>query len=124
MSLICELLPYELSDIIFSYLPDISKLRLNKYYYEKYHSMVKKIIKKGKCESYIRCMIRQDNNFIIKHLIKENYIIWTGMTDYYNQGLEFFNYVIFLKYYCDEYKSAKCEEEINKYIKENAVKNS
>lgn len=115
-------LPFELLDIIFSYIPDINKLRLNKYYYKKYHPLVIKIIKNGQCESYIRCMIRRDNNFIIKHLIKENYIRWTGMINYYNGGLEFYNYISFLRYYCDEFNSKKCEEEINKYIKENAVR--
>lgn len=114
-------LPFELLDIIFSYIPDISKLRLNKYYYEKYHPIVKKIIKNGCCESYIRSMIRRDNNFIIRHLIKENYVRWVGMIDYYNSGLEFYNYISFLRYYCDEFNSKKCEEEINKYIKENVV---
>jgi hypothetical protein len=120
-NIIYEKLPFELLDIIFSYLPNISKLRLNKNYYEKYHTIVRKIIKKGQCESYIRCMIRQDNNFIIRHLIKENYVRWTGMIDYYNGGLEFYNYIEFLTYYCDEYNSKKCEEEINEYIKKNIV---
>jgi hypothetical protein len=63
-------------------------------------------------------MIRQDNDFIIRHLIRENYVRWNGMIDYYNQGLEFRNYITFLIYYCDECNSKKCEEEINKYIKE------
>jgi hypothetical protein len=114
--------PFELLDIIFSYIPDISKLRLNKYYYKKYHESVIKIIKNGQCESYIRCMIRRDNNFIMRHLIRENYVRWREMIDYYNGGLEFFNYVSFLRYYCDKYNSKKCEEEINKYIRENVVR--
>ncbi len=114
-------LPFELLDIIFSYIPDISKLRLNKYYYEKYHQIVRKIIKNGSCESYIRSMIRRDNNFIIRYLIRENYIRWTGMINYYNGGLIFHNYISFLRHYCDEFNSKKCEEEINKYIKENVV---
>jgi len=108
-------LPFELLDIIFSYIPDISKLRLNKYYYQKYHSKIMYIIKKGQCESYVRCMVRQDNNFIIKHLIKENYMRWIKIYDYYDGGLEFNNYVSFLKYYCCENNSEKCEYEISKY---------
>jgi hypothetical protein len=114
-------LPFELLNIIFSYIPDVSKLRLNKYYYEKYHPMVRKNIKNGSCESYIRSMIRRDNNFIMKHLIRENYVRWTRMIDYYNGGLTFHNYISFLRYYCDEFNSKKCEEEINNYIKENIV---
>lgn len=108
-------LPFEIINIIFSYLPDISKLRLNKYYYEKYHQMIMTIIKKGQCELYVRCMIRQDNEFIIKHLIRENYIRWKAMIDYYDGGIEFDNYIYFLKYYCCENNSEKCEYEIYKY---------
>jgi len=109
-------LPFELLDIIFSYFPDISKLRLNKYYYKKYHKIVMEKLVKGKGESYIRCMIRQDNEFIIKHLIDENYERWLKFRDYYYGGLEFDNYIHFLKYYSSENNSEKCEDEICKYI--------
>lgn len=113
-------LPYELLDIIFSYLPDINKLRLNKYFYEKYHKMVMLKLVKNRCELYIRCMIRQDNEFIIKHLIKENYDRWLKFNDYYYNGLEFENYIYFLKYYMSENNSEKCENEMIKYL--NSIK--
>ena len=108
-------LPYELSDIIFSYLPDISKLRLNKHYYKKYHNILNKFIKNGKCESYIRYMVRQDNEFIIKHIIEDNYSKWIQIINYYYNGLEFNNYLHFLKYYCSENNSQKCENVIINY---------
>lgn len=108
-------LPLELLDIIFYYLPDISKLRLNKYYYKKYHKMIMNFIKKGQCESYVRCMVRQDNEFIMKHLIRENYTRWIKINNYYDGGLEFNNYISFLKYYCCENNSEKCEYEICQY---------
>jgi hypothetical protein len=110
-------LPFELLDIIFSYLPDISKLRLNKYHYKKYHPIVINIIKKDQRESYIRCMIRQDNEFIIRHLLEENYTKWMKIHNYYDKGLEFNNYLCFFKYYCSENNSKKCEYEIYEYIK-------
>lgn len=108
-------LPFELLDIIFSYVPDISKLRLNKYFYEKYHKIVMKNLIKGQCESYIRHMIRQDNEFIIKHLMRENYDRWLKFKNYYHRGLEFDDYISFLKYYSNENNSEKCENEIYKY---------
>jgi hypothetical protein len=110
-------LPYELLDIIFSYLPDISKLRLNKYYYKKYHNILNKFIKNGKCESYIRCMVRQDNDFVIKHIINDNYSKWLRIMDYYYDGLEFNNYLHFFKYYCSENNSQKCENVIAEFNK-------
>jgi hypothetical protein len=78
---------------------------------------------KGKCESYIRCMIRQDNEFIIKHLIDENYERWIKFKDYYYGGLEFDDYIYFLKYYSSENNSEKCEYEICEYtFKKNVAK--
>jgi hypothetical protein len=115
-----EKLPNELLDIIFSYLPDINKLRLNKYFYEKYHKIVLYKLVKSKCESYIRCMIRRDNDFIIKYLIRENYERWLKFKDYYYNGLEFEDYICFLKYYSIENNSEKCENEICTYI--NSIK--
>lgn len=116
-------LPYELLDIIFSYLPDISKLRLNKYYYKKYHNILNNFIKNGKCESYVRCMVRQDNDFIIKHILEDNYSKWIRIMDYYYyyDGLEFHNYMHFFKYYCSENNSQKCENVIIEFNK-NLVK--
>ena len=109
-------LPNELLDIIFSYLPDVSKMRLNKHFYEKYHKMVlSKLVKD--CESYIRFMIRRDNDFIIKHLIKENYNRWIGFKNYYYNLIDFDDYICFLKYYSSENNSEKCENEIQLYVK-------
>ena len=108
-------LPPELADIIFSYIPDADKLRLNKYYYNKYHGIVlEKLIKKNS-ESYIRYMVRKDNNFIINYLLKERYNRWINFANYYYKGLEFDNYICFLKYYASECNSKKCEDEILKY---------
>lgn len=116
-------LPYELLDIIFSYLPDISKLRLNKYYYKKYHHILNNFIKNGKCESYVRCMVRQDNDFVIKHILEDNYSKWIRIMNYYYyyDGLEFHNYMHFFKYYCSEHNSQKCENVIIEFNK-NLVK--
>jgi hypothetical protein len=111
-----EKMPFELLDIIFSYLPDCCKLRLNKYNYAKYHKIVMLKLVKNKCESYIRCMVRQDNEFIINQLLVENYNRWIHFKNYYFRGLEFDDYISFLKYYAIENNSEKCENEICKYI--------
>jgi len=115
--LLHEILPNELLNIIFLYIPDVNKLRLNKYYYKKYHKIVIKYLIKNNIESYIRFMIRRDNEFVIKHLIKENHVRWFNFKNYYYKGLEFDNYISFLKYYSSENNSNKCETEINNFMK-------
>ena len=108
-------IPNELMDLIFSYIPEMSKLRLNKYFFKKYHHLVRNKIKKYQSEKYIRYMIHRDNDFIIKHLIRENYERWIKLTEYYYDGCDFHNYVNFLIYYCLENHSTNCYNEIKKY---------
>ena len=72
-------------------------------------------IKKNQSEKYIRYMIHRDNDFIIKHLIRENYERWIKLTEYYYDGCDFHNYVNFLIYYCLENHSTNCYNEIKKY---------
>jgi hypothetical protein len=109
-------LPPELFDIIFSYLPDMSKLRLNKYYFKKYHYLVRSKIKNNQTEKYIRYMAKRNNYFIIEHLINENYNRWIQISNYHYKSYQFHNYVNFLFHYCIEQESNECADEIRKYM--------
>lgn len=119
-----DLLPEELIDIIFSYIPSYKKIHLNKYYFEKYHYLLKKHIINNRSEDYIRDMIKRDCDYIFYKLLHENYIKWSNMDDYYYNSFVFFNYITFLCYFCVEHNSTKCRQVIYNYLTEhNIIKN-
>lgn len=111
---ICDILPFELCDIIFSFIPDYNKIRLNKTYFQKYHHLIKSHIINNKTEDYIRNMLRQDCDFIFFQLLQENHFKWNNlMRNYYYDTLIFSTYIDFIAYYCDEHESHKCKSLID-----------
>ena len=53
-------------------------------------------------------MIRQDNDFVFKQLIVENYNRWINMKKYYYKECIFSNYIYFLESYAIDNESTKC----------------
>jgi hypothetical protein len=103
-----EMLPNEIIDIIYTYLPNIVTLFIKKENYLKNHSIIYNYIKPKNSENYIRTMIRQDNDFIFDILLKENYTRWLEIKDYYYKKAIYLNYLHFLNFYCIEHESIKC----------------
>jgi len=68
--------PVELLDIIFSYLPNESKIFLNREYYIKYHSLVRNMINPRNYDNYIRDMIKNNSTFVMTRLLEENHLQW------------------------------------------------
>lgn len=114
-------LPQELLDIIFSYIPNYNKIHLNKKYFGKYHYLLKGYIINNKTEDYIRNMVRRDNDFIFSQLLEENYNKWIGMKNYYYSPYEFYSYISFLCFYCEENASLKCKNAIHNFLKKNNI---
>ena len=75
-------LPTELCSIIKSYVANTVYINLNKEYYFEYHHLFHNLINKRQLETYIRTMIRQDNNFVFTELLKENHKWWIKMKNY------------------------------------------
>jgi hypothetical protein len=112
-------LPYELVDIIESYIPRSVTAFLNKTNYLKQHSLLTNIIKNnGQMENYIRAMVRQDNDFVFNQLLKENYKRWIKVSKYYYKECIYLNYLIFLESYTIENESTKCRKIIGELLKE------
>ena len=105
-------LPEDLIYIIQSYIPDIVTLFLTKKDYLEKHALVKKYINKRNIENYIRCMIRQDNNFVFNQLLKENYKRWINMKKCYYKNCIYSNYINFLESYSIDNESTKCRKTI------------
>jgi hypothetical protein len=112
-------LPYELLDIIYSYVPKKVTAFLNKTNYIKEHQFItNNIINNGKMEIYIRIMIRQDNDFVFNQLLKENYTRWVIIKNYYYKDCIYANYLIFLESYAIENQSTKCRKLLGELLKE------
>jgi len=113
-----RVLPIVIIDIIESFVPNIVYMNLNKEYYYKYHSLFTKYINPKLLEQYIRTTIRQDNDFVFKQILMENYVWWLKMKKYLYRDSIYANYVLFLNSYCLEYDSFKCKNQISDLLKE------
>ena len=112
-------LPYELVDIIYSYIPKKITTFLSKTNYIKEHHFITEcMIKNGQIENYIRAMIRQDNDFVFNQLLRENYKRWLIVKKYYYKDCIHLNYLIFLESYSIENQSTKCRKLIGELLKE------
>jgi hypothetical protein len=92
-------LPEVLVDIVYSYIPKSVTMFLTKKNYMEDHHNIRKLIDKRKIEQYIRAMVRDDNDFVFKHLLVENYRRWLNMRKYYYKESIYGNYLNFLESY-------------------------
>jgi len=113
---IIKKIPSELKNDIYSFLPEIVTLFLNKDYYVTNHPVVRKYIKKNEYENYIRAMIRQDNHFVFGLLIAENFERWLFFKKYVYKKTMFSNYIYFLQEYCIINESDKCKQIVKSYL--------
>lgn len=104
------MLPYELLDIIYEYLPKSVSMFLTKKNYMKDHHLIRNYIDKKNIEKYIRTMIQQDNDFVFNNLLVENFERWINMNGYYHKECIYSNYLYFLQDYAIENESIKCRE--------------
>ena len=103
-------LSYELIDIIYSYIPKIVTIFLTQTNYIKEHHLLRSIIIKRNIEEYIRTMVRQDNHFVLKILLVENYNRWLNIKKYYYKECIYGNYINFLESYAIDNNSLKCRK--------------
>ena len=114
-------LSYELTDIIYSYIPKIVTIFLTQKNYVKEHNLLRNMIIKRNIEQYIRTMVRQDNDFVFKLLLVENYKRWLNMKKYYYKECIYSNYVNFLESYAIDNNSLKCRKLIINIFEEEAL---
>jgi hypothetical protein len=111
-----EMLPHELINVIYTYIPIKVLMFLNKKLYIKNHGLLRKHIMKDQYENYIREMIRRDNDFVFSMLIHENFEKWLFFKKYAYKLTLFSNYIYFLLEYSIENESENCKQIINNYI--------
>jgi phosphoribosyl-ATP pyrophosphohydrolase len=119
MNEITKRLPVELVRYIKEYIPKKEFVFTNRENYNLYHILIKPCIKDY--ESYIRYMIRQDNEFVFKKIIEENYRKWYEIRQYKYKNMIFNNYLYFVINFCIENDSNNCRKVISDFLKEHGL---
>ncbi len=107
--------------IIYAYVPKTVTIFLNKEYYLAEHFLIRKYINKNNIEKYMRTMLRQDNTFVFKQLILENYKRWLNMKNYYYKECIYINYLKFLESYAIDNQSTNCRQLIVELFEEQGL---
>ena len=124
-------LPQELVDYIKDFIPPTTLVWLNKENYTKYSKKIRGMISDSRFEDYIRDMVRQDNDFVMRHIINENIYRWIKLKRWRYKNIIYFDYIHFIYNYATEYQSFKCRDLIDniatqlfgeKWHKKNGIK--
>lgn len=118
MNITAKLMP-EVVNIIKEYIPKKTLVFTNRENYHLYHPLIKSLIKDY--ESYIRSMIRQDNEFIFKKIIEENCFKWYSIKQYQYKNMIFSNYLYFVISFCIENDSSNCRKVVSEFLKEHGL---
>jgi len=116
-----NVLPNDLIMLIQSYLPKSSLIFLNNYYYKKYHYLVKTLIDKKNFETYIRDIIRRDNDFVFSHILLDFHKNLSKIKHFIYKNVMYKKYYYFLIDYCISNNSIKCRNVINEFLKEQGL---
>lgn len=114
-------LPIELVDVISTYIPTSVKMFLTKHDYEENHFLIRQFIGKRNIEQYIRTMVRDDNDYVFKHLLVENKNRWLNMKKYYYKECIYANYMYFLQSFAIDNESSKCQTVLHKLFEEEGL---
>jgi hypothetical protein len=119
MNEITKRLPEELVKYIKEYIPKKELVFTNRENYNLYHHLIKPYIKDY--ESFIRSMIRQDNEFVFKKIVEENYKKWYEIREYKYKNMIFNNYLYFVINFCIENDSNNCIKILSYFLKEHGL---
>jgi hypothetical protein len=114
-----ENIPDELKNIVWEYVPLITKAFVTKENYLKYHRIIlSNCLQK---ESYIRDMIKRDNDFVFNQIVNECYTKWIRIKKYVYKDSRYLNYLYFIRDYCVEQESTKCKNVLDHYFEINGI---
>jgi hypothetical protein len=112
------IIPEEIQDLIYDYLPTRVKLTLTKETYSEYHRRHFD----PRNYSYIRDMLRKDSNYVISQLLNENGSEWLGRRKYKYNNKMYKNYIDFLDDFCIQNNSTKCRQLLQMCMSQNQYK--
>ena len=108
-----EYLPDDIISDIYLLLPPLCKVFTNKKNYIKYNYIIDVIIQKGRYESYVRDIVRNDCCFIFCFLLQRNFKYLLTKTNYLHSNTIYPNYFFFLIEYSKKHNSYKCYNMLN-----------
>lgn len=114
-------LPEDMINVIKEFIPPRYLIFTNKTNYYLNHSIIKQNIIGNQFESYVRDMIRRDNDMVFSQILKENILLWTNVRNYEYKHNKYANYIYFLLDFCIENDSNKCRMLIKEYINKTNV---
>lgn len=121
-------LPDEILKLILQFIANDNQIFINASLYQKYHYLIydKYELYLKKLEQYIKFILRNDLNVIMRQVLREKIRIWSvyfyhNKKKIYKKKI-FYKYLDFIKELSNEYESNKCKEEINKSYRENKIK--
>jgi hypothetical protein len=117
--LLLSALPDELKNIVYEYIPLVTKAFLTKENYMKYHRNI--LSKCLQIESCIRDMIKRDNDFVFNQMMNDCYERWIRIQRYVYKNHRYLNYVYFVRDYCVEQESTKCKNVVDHFFKLNGI---
>ena len=115
-------LPHELVDIIYEFIPGITKCVLNKKLYKNYHVCIKSYISsRGLFDNYIRDIIRKDLDYVFFYIAKENCGLWLKAKKCTYKNKIFPTYSKLLENLCIETESTKCRNIMNEALNKSGL---
>ncbi len=118
-----NLLPWEIIEIIWYYLPITTKIRTKKKYYERYHYLIYKQIRFF--DLYMFNIIHSKYKYLFKLVVSEHYIGWSKNQQYYHLSGAYDSYITNLLATCDANKNPEFKQYLihfKKEIAENKLK--
>jgi len=119
--LLIQKMPEDIIKYIKEFIPLSSLVWLDKKTYLKNHHIIYKLIPTNNYESYVRDMIRKDNQLVISCLMRENFKRWTSYKKYLYKNIIYQNFNYFLLEFCRENNSTNCSNIIKEYLKDTCL---
>ena len=109
------LLPQELIDIIWDKIEPKYKVFVSKNYYIMYHPLI--TIPKYRYTTYLRNIIRNDCDFVVSQLLKENDNRWVKMNNIKYKNSVYASYLHYILALCIEYNASRSRAIVEEYSK-------
>ena len=101
-------LPADITRYIRIFVPMEHLVNTNRLYYQKYNTTKRCAMSHALHNSYVRAMVRNDNEFILKYLIEQYSVAWMKKKSIKYKHSRYKNYYDHLVHYSIEQESTKC----------------